>query len=262
MSQSGAQKVQHYVPRFLLRNFGVGKKDHLYVFDKSTGRSYKTAVRNVAAESRFYDFQFQEYTLTLEPSLAQIEGKTAAVVRKLLDATNIGVLSEEDRATLAVFFSVQMMRTRAARERWRDLGQVLAKEIRRIAPDNSPELIEKYIGPEPDKNEKTLQSIRLMQSAPQMFAKYFLDKTWVLLKTDRRHSFCIGDHPLGMQNMNHREHRGNIGLAVKGIEIYFPLGPEYALAMWCPTLETELRQGLGRLSRPLKNVDDRPRFSS
>ena len=170
------------------------------------------------------------------------------MVRKLLDASNVRVLSEEDRATLAVFFSVQMMRTRGAREQWRNLGQVLTKEIRRIAPDNSPELIEKYVGPEPDKNEETLQSIRLMQSAPQNYATHFLDKAWVLLKADRHHPFCIGDHPLGMQNMNPREHRGNIGLAVDGIEIYFPLDPEYALAMWCPTLEAELRQGLGRLN--------------
>lgn len=248
MSQGEVAKVQHYVPRFLLRNFGVGMKDHLYVFDKLTGKSFRTVARNVAAESRFYDFQFQEHTLTLEPSLTQLEGKAAAVVRKLLEASNVRMLSEEDRATLAAFFSVQMMRTRAAREQWRHMGQVLAKELHRIAPDNSPELIEKYIGLEPDKNEETLQSIRLIQSAPQKFASHFLDKTWVLLKTDRYHPFCIGDHPLGMQNMNHRKYRGNIGLAVEGIEIYFPLDPEYALTMWCPTLETELRQGLGKLN--------------
>ena len=248
MGRGGVAKVQHYVPKFLLRNFGVGKKDHLFVFDKRTGKNFKTAARNVAAESGFYDIQFQEHTLTLEPSLAQLEGKAAAIVGKLLAASNVRALSDDDRAMLAVFFSVQMMRTRAAREQWRHMGNVLAKEIRRIAPDNSQELIEKYVGPEPDKNEETLQSIRLIRSAPQKFALHFLDKAWVLLKTDRRHPFCIGDHPLGMQNANPREFCGNIGLAVDGIEIYFPLDPEYALGMWCPTLEAEMRQGLGKLN--------------
>ena len=35
----GIAKVQHYVPQFLLREFGNGKKNHLHVFDKLTGRA-------------------------------------------------------------------------------------------------------------------------------------------------------------------------------------------------------------------------------
>jgi hypothetical protein len=50
---SSVAKVQHYVPRFLLRNFGTGKKDKLYVFDKQTERIFTTNVKNIAAESRF-----------------------------------------------------------------------------------------------------------------------------------------------------------------------------------------------------------------
>ena len=38
MSGNGIAKVQHYVPQFLLRKFGNGKKDQLHVFDKQTGR--------------------------------------------------------------------------------------------------------------------------------------------------------------------------------------------------------------------------------
>jgi hypothetical protein len=50
-------KIQHYVPQFLLRNFGNGKKDQVWVYDKIDGRSFPTNAKNVASESRFYDFQ-------------------------------------------------------------------------------------------------------------------------------------------------------------------------------------------------------------
>ncbi|MDB5789306.1 DUF4238 domain-containing protein [Caballeronia mineralivorans] len=56
MAHNGIAKVQHYVPQFLLRNFGTGKKDQLHVFNKATDKTFLTNARNVAAESRFYDF--------------------------------------------------------------------------------------------------------------------------------------------------------------------------------------------------------------
>ena len=40
-----------------------------------------------------------------------------------------------------------------------------------------------------------------------------------------------------MQNMIETPHRGNLGLGLPGIEIYFPIAPTRALAMWCPSLK-------------------------
>ena len=34
-------KVQHYVPQFLLRNFGNGKKDQVWVYDKTSYEYHK-----------------------------------------------------------------------------------------------------------------------------------------------------------------------------------------------------------------------------
>lgn len=53
MAYTGNAKVQHYVPRFLLKNFGAGKKHKLHAFDKQTEQAFPTNVKNVAAESRF-----------------------------------------------------------------------------------------------------------------------------------------------------------------------------------------------------------------
>jgi hypothetical protein len=49
--------------------------------------------------------------------------------------------------------------------------------------------------------------------------------------------------------------RGNIGLGVKGIEIYLPISSTRTMAMYCPSLTNEIRNGYQRykylsMSRP------------
>lgn len=68
-------------------------------------------------------------------------------------------------------------------------------------------------------------------------------KQWVLAATTRKHPFLVSDNPLTLQNMFDMSPGGNLGLAVRGIEIYFPLSPVRALAMWCPSLVGLVRQG-------------------
>ena len=46
MRYEGIAKVKHYVPQFLFRNFWMGKKDKLYVFDKQTGGRLRPASKH------------------------------------------------------------------------------------------------------------------------------------------------------------------------------------------------------------------------
>ncbi len=79
-------KVQHYVPQFLLKNFGNGKKNQLWVFDKFSGRSFITNAKNVASESHFYDFEMAGEVVSLEPILTKVEATAKPLIRKLLEA--------------------------------------------------------------------------------------------------------------------------------------------------------------------------------
>ena len=74
------------------------------------------------------------------------------------------------------------------------------------------------------------------------FAPYFFAKSWLLFQTSKRHPFYISDNPITMQNMNDFGFYGNIGLAVKGIEIYFPFSKTLTLALFCPSIEESLRE--------------------
>ena len=65
----------------------------------------------------------------------------------------------------------------------------------------------------------------------------------MLAATTQKKPFVIGDNPLTLQNMIDMSPRGNLGLAVTGIEIYYPMSPVRALAMWCPSLVDMVRRG-------------------
>jgi hypothetical protein len=99
--------VDHYVPQFLLKNFSVDQnKPQVWAYDKSTGRSFRTNVRNIAAEKGFYRLEVGGRALSLEDGLSTLEDKTAAIIQRIIGARSIGGLSVDDRIVIAVFVAV------------------------------------------------------------------------------------------------------------------------------------------------------------
>ena len=235
MAASGIAKVQHYVPQFLLRRFGNGKKDQLNVFDKQASRSFPTNAKNVASESRFYDFRIEDQDATLEPKLAQLEGATKPLLERILDRDSTSVITDAERELLCTFLAVQFTRTKAFREQVLDIPKMLGEHLRSRSgsQDDSGEL-EQFIKL-PDENQQKIETARFMMNAPRDFGPHFLNKDWLLVATTRKAPFIIGDNPLALQNTIDMGPYGNLGLAVKGIEMYLPLSPVRALAMWCPS---------------------------
>jgi hypothetical protein len=239
MTRNTTAKVQHYVPQFLLRHFGVGKKRHIHVFDKQTGKIFKSTSRNVAAESRYYDYEINGVSKTAEADLANLEERSSKIIKNLINTENIRSLTVDDRAILALFCAVQMTRTRAHREQSHSLREMLAAWLRASARDDGDRIaIEECIGPEPDENQATIEAVRMIYEDAAKFAPHFYAKVWILIKSDGRIPFCIGDNPVGMQSLTPG---GKIGLNVPGIELHLPLTPKIVLAMYCPSLVEKLR---------------------
>lgn len=242
-------KIQHYVPQFLLRYFGSGKKDQVWVYDKAANRSFATNAKNIASESRFYDFEFEGQSMSLEPMLSTLESNAKPIIEGILKADSLASLGDEDKAMLAVFLSVQFTRTKTFREQWSDFPRMLREsfEVRNetVAPGSqAAELIRDLT-----ENQSKAETARFIAQAPREFAPHFITKQWVLAATTRKHPFVISDNPLTLQNMIDMSPRGNLGLAVRGIEIYFPLSPVRALAIWCPSLVDMVRRGAETLRR-------------
>jgi hypothetical protein len=62
-------------------------------------------------------------------------------------------------------------------------------------------------------------------------------------------SFWISDHPVVLHNDNPTPpHRGNLGFAVSGIQIYLPISSTQALAFFCRTLKSEMEKGLQNIA--------------
>jgi hypothetical protein len=244
-------KVQHYVPQFLLRNFGVGKKDQIWVYDKTSSRSFLTHAKNIASESRFYDFELDGQPITLEPYLSKVESAAKPVLNGILRNDSLANLRADEREILAHFFSIQLTRTRAFREQWDDFPKILraAFEERgdQIADGSqAAELLRDF-----SENDSKVHTGKFMLEAPETFAQHFLSKDWVLASTTWKHPFLTSDNPLVLQNSVDRPHRGNLGLTVPGIEIYLPLSPLRALAMWCPSLTKMVRDAVASQFSPV-----------
>lgn len=236
-------KVQHYVPQFLLRNFGNGKKDQVWVYDKSSNRSFTSNTKNVASESRFYDFEYQGQPLTLETWLAELEGRAKSVISFILETDSLTTLADEQKRLLASFLAVQLTRTKTFREQWNAFPRMLREHFEKAGDEVASGSQAEELLREITENDSKEQTARVIFDAPATYAAHFLDKDWVLAATSRKHPFLLSDNPLTRQNMIDGPYRGNLGLKTPGIEIYFPLSPTRALAMWCPTLTELVHRG-------------------
>ncbi|HDS1549228.1 DUF4238 domain-containing protein [Stenotrophomonas sepilia] len=242
-----AAKIQHYVPKFLLRNFGTGKKDQLWVFDKASGRSFQTNAKNVASESRFYDFVVDGADHSLEDGLSRIESQAKPIMERILHDDSVGAIPAQGRALLAAFLAIQFVRTRAFRMQWEDMRRLLREKIESMGDHVVPgSQAEALIRPQTE-NEIKIDTARMILQAPTDLGPHFLSKVWFLAKTTKTHPFMIGDNPIALQNHIDMGPYGNLGLGVKGIEIYFPLSSTRALAMWCPSVAQQVAEAANTL---------------
>ena len=253
-----ASALHHYVPQFLLKRFGIGESNRVHVYDKSKSCAFTTSVKNVAAERGLYDFEFMGSEMTLEPALSRVEGLAARAIDAIERRRWLPHAASEERLHLAGFLAIQLVRTRAQMNMKADMLQRMERWLRTQGMDES------FFAPEPEigvgENADKARLSRDIAVAHREYAPILLEKDWLLLQTTKKHPFIIGDSPLAMHNAVDRGPRGNLGIRVKGIELYLPINPELALALLCPTQTAELRQGVERYQRLAAKPEVHQRF--
>lgn len=236
---------QHYVPQFVLKRFTSGKKPALWAYDKANGRSFRTNIKNVAAERGFYDLRVGDRLLSLEPSLSRLEAAASSVVASLVNSLNLSKVNRADRFTLAAFMAVQFVRTKEHRLRFDHLTDQIAE---RLKADGTPEeQIQALIGDATEDDSKHHGFASVLDA--HQYVAYFLNKAWCIFQAPAQHPFYISDNPIALHNQLSFEPCGNLGLAVPGIEIYFPLAPSLTLALFCPSLAAIIHDQASRLRR-------------
>jgi hypothetical protein len=223
-------KKQHYVPQFLLRNFSK-KKNRIYVFDKKLNRSFPCNVKDIGHENNFYEDQLLGYGNETELKLSKLETVVAPVIEKILIDGSIKNLEDwEHKFIICLFSTVQMIRTNDIRKFLEGFNQILNKRITEWGYDPNTE-VKNY--KTPSQAELKSSAIDLLNTLPSSLSGGFLNKQLSLLKAPKGQNFYISDHPIVIHNHFPREGRGNLGIGLKGIEIFFPISPVYCLSFLC-----------------------------
>lgn len=235
-------KLQHYVPRFYLKNFASqrGKDFIINVFDKTIQKSFKSNVTGVGGENAFYDLTGEnlkvEERQALEKILSELDGSFSSVYSKLIQTRSLNSLKWKEKEIIATYVAIQELRTRETREYLKSTGD----KIKEFLKDKklSPEL-EKEVS-EMD-NDTSIKTVHLKLVIGELLhertlTKIILNMKWILYENNTTIPLWTSDHPINKYNPIDLQPYGNLGLQSKGIQVFFPLTPKLGL-LFCDVTE-------------------------
>lgn len=231
---------QHYVPKFILRQFLPDPaREQVHVYDKHSDKSFKTSIKNIMAERRFNDFVFEDWIVSFEGIACGIENIVLPSYQHVIERRRLEGTPQE-KVDLAYLIAFQMLRSKAHRE----FGIALEEEIRkRIEAEGGR--MQDIKGWTPSTEDSIKQEhLTFMREHVSQFAAIIAEKDFVLIGATPSRSFYLGDNPVCLHNARDFSPRGNLGLAVEGIEIYMPLSADLMLGAWCPTVGAGSREWL------------------
>lgn len=231
-------KKQHTVPRFLLENFGFGgsgKKRRLFTFDKQNGKIFQQSVYDATTRSTFYNIEGHPDRASLEPILGIYESKSAPVIQKIIKTKNLSCLDEEERYNMATFVALQRARSYGELRRISSIIDALSAKINSIAPTRDQ--IESELELPDSLERKNLFLKAILDRGDE--SHILLHKSWILYETDDENPFYISDNPITLHNHIDMRPYGNLGIALKGIQIHLPLSSTLTLALTCPSIKEQ-----------------------
>lgn len=235
---SSTAKNQHYVPQFILKHFKSGKKKGISVFDKHNKHSFTSSIRDAASENGFYNTDINNVGYTLESKLASLETVTSKVISKIVRHESLSVLSEDDLLALCLFCSVQFIRTNKQRDAIKQHQDLTANWLNKNG--YNVEQVENFRLF--DNSEIKRCHVETINREAVKLSEHFYNKEMLLKKTPVGIDYLISDSPIAMHNHFPREGRGNLGLALDGIEIHMPICNKLGITFICPKLINDIRQ--------------------
>lgn len=252
MSQAPAAQNQHYVPKFILRNFlSNRKKEQVDVYSKSSGRGFTTSIKNIMAERRFHEFNISsDYLVSFEESVCRIEDMLLPAYRSVVENRRFDGTPEQ-KFQLSMLVAFQFLRTRSQRDQFLDMERQLTEQLEQRGISLAD--IEGY---EPLTDDALReQHIRFMRDSAEQFGQIISAKDFLLLEAPKGRSFYLSDNPVTIHNSQSVDgFYGNMGVACKGVEIYMPLTSDLQLCAWCPSLLKGMREEFLQSKRNLATV--------
>jgi len=267
-------KKEHYVPRCYLKRW-IKEKEQINVFDLLNNKNWISNIENVASERYFYDMDYSELSkkaleLLHEHEIypendeqfvehffsMQVEDEYSKLLKKLVDnditpwyENNCFFISLQDKLKLSICLTYQLIRSKQVRNMIRDSSSLLEKFMKDI--NVCEKTIKKYTLREGD--EKFIQG-NMFFNIDKIFdlVLSFYRLSWTLGVNRTNFSLFTSDNPIGMYPHIKNSMITMNGIGSPGIEVYFPLSPQYILIMW----DSNYHKGLKILDRRYISLTD------
>lgn len=218
------RKNHHYLPRFYLRNFGVGESIALYNLDRR-GHVPRASIAGQCQRSYLYGTDGR-----VERRLGEIEKKAALVIGRLLADRVVFEPMAADHFALAIFVSFQLSRTPQAAQRSINTLQRMEEALAKGLADDMAQR-GRLLGPPPASLEDAVLG---NLGVARQTAHTMLDLRPKLLVNATDSAFITSDSPLVLLNPWCRgwNATGVLGLMCAGLQIFMPLSPEVVLLLY------------------------------
>lgn len=222
-------RKHHYVPQALLRKFSpINGGEQVFVFDKKTGRHFKAAVADVAAERDFNCVVFGGREFNYEVLFQGLDNLLAIAIRDLSAKGTLVEVDEEVLRALPVFVACQLVRTKIIRTSPVEFSKQLSDWMVTLGFERSRVI-----------DDADARKIALAQLFDLDRYSEILRKKDPVLLISETGDLWTSDNPVVMRNTFPY---GRIGLDAPGIEIYYPISPRMCLALYCPSVREILRE--------------------
>lgn len=216
MSQNKKIEIQHYVPRFYLKNFAklMGKSHIINCLDKPTSNKFPIDIKKIGCEKFFYDTS-KDTEQVIEKFLAHYESQFSVAYKKLIEKKDLLQLSDAEKEMIAYFLATQWMRTKSSRD---DIEETIRKLEDRFSTEQLAPVFKKQI--DDAKTEESIKNlhIRTIIQAVPMVAQIILKMKWTLVLNKTEMSYWTSDNPVTLYNKLDLFPYGNLGLTSKGIQ--------------------------------------------
>ena len=208
----------------------------MYVFDKHRRVTYKSAIRDAACENGYYNIDIDGTDYTLENKLATLEDISSAIISKIVKQETLSNISSNEFMLFSLFCAAQILRTPLHRDFGRQFQDIIADWVNEQGGDvDQIENFQMF-----DAQELKRSHVQNISSLSIELSKHFRDKAMTLAKAPAGHQFFISDNPITMYNHKPRPLRGNLGLALEGIEIQMPISKKLSLTFACSKMVNEI----------------------
>ncbi len=230
MSKNGTKsKKHHYVPQAQLRHFACDtRRKTIWVFDKSTDRSWPGAISNTGSENHFNTVELKTGRWNFEDIFHDVDNRSAQLISKIIEQKSVAKITENDRTALSDLLATQILRTHFTRTS----PLHIAKEIHGIIsslgynPDDAPSMAM------PSDSSLRLGAVKSFLEREDI-TRSMARLIPALFAAGTGQQFVLSDHPVTITNAFPF---GDVGLDSHGIMVLLPISPKLAVVLVCPTV--------------------------